>query len=132
MLNKYDFYYYTKKCLAVRIFKSQTRNVSSIYFLSPLKTWVEMLEKKIKNHKIKKYCKDYISRGYIGILQIKHFSNFQNLIREIFYYFYYRPKNLYNVSYIALIIYCILVPKKMSLLFTDFVKSKILSKFIKI
>lgn len=131
ILNKYDFFYYTKKCLAVRIFKSQTRNVSSIYELSPLKTWVEMLQKNIENKKVKNFCINHICRGYVGLLQIKHFSNFKNLIREIFYYIFYRPKNCLNIFFIILIIYCFLIPKNASLMFIDFFKSSILSRIIK-
>lgn len=131
ILNKYDFFYYTKKCLAVRIFKSQTRNVSSIYFLSPLKTWVLMIKKSIKDEKVKNFCQDYICRGFIGVLQIKHFSTFANLLREIFYYISYRPKNIFNIFFIILIIYCLLMPKRISLYIVDYFKSVINSAIIK-
>ncbi len=118
--------------LAVRIASSQTRSLSSIYNRSPILSWKEMMdniyfEKKYKN--IKKYLiNNFVAKNFVGLVQIKNYSTFKNLLREIYYLIKFNPKNLLDIRFWFFSLGCIIIPSKILIPLVDWYKDKIYSK----
>lgn len=118
--------------LAVRISSSQTRSLSSIYNKSPILSWKEMIDnvysgnkyKKIKNYLIQ----NFIAMNYVGLVQIKNYSYYKNLIREIYYLIKFRPLNLINLYFWFFSLGCLITPPKILIPLVDWYKNKINSK----
>jgi glycosyltransferase involved in cell wall biosynthesis len=120
--------------VAVRIFSSQARFKSSIYEPSVTETWMTMfktifVEKKL--FEIRKNCLDYVLRCYVGFVQIKNFSSYKNLFREIFIFIKYRWVNILNIKFWFYSILCILTPRYLLIKIVDGYKNTILSKLIR-
>ena len=128
----YDICFYRHQNIAVRVEKSQTRHISKIYNISPTLTWVNMYKKIFKdNNKMYKWgLKHICSTNHVGLLQIKNYSTYKILINEIFILVRYWPKNILNIFFWSIVIYCLIVPKKISRIIVDWTKENILSKHI--
>ena len=122
--------------IAVRIASSQTRSLSSIYTKSPLLSWVEMVksvyhEKKYQN--IKKYLiKDFITKNYVGLVQLRNYAKYRYFIREIWYLIKYNWTNLFQPSFWFFSLGCILTPASILIPLVDWYKNKIYSQSLKI
>jgi glycosyltransferase involved in cell wall biosynthesis len=120
--------------VAVRIYSSQTRNVSKIYQKSPLQSWVEMVNIIYPENKfllVKKVRIKQISSHYLGLLQIKNFATYKQLLREIFIHVKYYPLSLLRPDFWIIGLAVLIVPKKIVLWLTDNFKNKIMAKFLK-
>lgn len=121
--------------IAVRISSSQTRSLSSIYEKSPLLSWVEMVkniffEKKYLS--IQKYLiKDFITKNYVGLVQIRNYAKYKYLIREIWYLLKFNSKNIFNPKFWFFSIGCLITPAFILIPMVDLYKNKIYSKLIK-
>lgn len=121
--------------IAVRIASSQTRSLSSIYNKSPMQSWVEMFENifsetKFKN--IKNICiRNFVAKNYVGLVQIKNYSYFKYLLREIFYLIKYRPINLFNPIFWFFSIGTVIAPPSILIPLVDWYKNTLYSQAIK-
>lgn len=78
--------------VAVGIYQSQCRLKPSIYEPSPVQTWIEVFEKTLpekKFAKVRKICQDYGAQNYVGLVQIKNYGRFRDLIEEVFVHLKY-------------------------------------------
>lgn len=120
--------------IAVRIASSQTRSLSSIYNKSPLTSWIQMVQtiySRSKFQKIQKYLiKDFITKNYVGLIQIRNYTRYQYLIREIWYLIKFNPSNLFLFQFWFFSFGCLTIPPKILIPLVDFYKNKILSKSI--
>lgn len=121
--------------IAVRIASSQTRSLSSIYNKSPLLSWVEMVKNiffEKKYQKVKKYLiKDFITKNYVGLVQIKNYSKFKYLLREIWYLIKFNYLNLFNPIFWFFSFGCIIIPPSILIPMVDSYKNKIYSQSLK-
>lgn len=121
--------------IAVRIASSQTRSLSSIYDKSPLLSWIEMVKSifyEKKYQRVQKYLiKDFITKNYVGLVQIKNYSHFKYLLREIWYLIKFNYQNLINPIFWFFSIGCIAVPPFILIPMVDSYKNKIYSQSLK-
>lgn len=134
ILKKHPVVFLKDYNIAVRIASSQTRSLSSIYNKSPLLSWVEMVKSiysEKKYQKVQKYLiKDFIAKNFIGLVQIKNYSTFKNLIREIIYLVKFKPSNLFDLRFWFFSIGCITIPAKLLISMVDIYKNVFNSKII--
>ncbi len=129
----HEICFYKQQNVAVRIEKSQTRHISKIYNISPTLTWIKMYKSIFKNN-LKLYrwgLKHICTTNHVGLLQIKNYSTFKILINEIFILIKYWPKNIFNIFFLSIVIYCFAVPKNISRKSVDWIKKNILFNNIK-
>jgi len=118
--------------IAVRIASSQTRSLSSIYNKSPLLSWVEMVksifcEKKYQN--VQKYLiKDFITKNYVGLVQLRNYARYKYFLREIWYLIKFNYSNLLNPIFWFFSFGCIITPPFILIPMVDNYKNKIYSK----
>ena len=117
--------------VAVSIFNSQSRNISSIYDDSPTIQWLRMFETIFNDPKfrrIKKFCKKHLLTNFEGLIQLKNFANKGVLEKEIFILLRYRLKNIFNIKYLIFSTVSLITPRKFLIKITDWYKRKILSQ----
>jgi len=121
--------------VAVRIPSSQCRFKSSIYDVSPVESWVRMFkniysEPEYKNVR-EQGIKFITTTNFVGLIQIKNYSPFRNLLREIFLLVKYYPKNIFNPKFWFFSLGTVVVPRKLLIWLVDNYKEKFLSKKLK-
>ncbi|MGI5841378.1 MAG: glycosyltransferase family 2 protein [Patescibacteria group bacterium] len=117
--------------IAVQIKTSQTRFVSKIYEISPTKTWMEMLSKVFKDRKYKQQLilsQNHMAQNYIGLIQLKNYSTYRILIKEIIFLLLYRPLNFLSCKFYLYSLLTLIVPSRLLIRLTDYFKEKINSK----
>jgi hypothetical protein len=118
--------------IAVRINSSQTRSLSSIYNKSPLLSWVEMIQtiySSKKHQKIQKYLiNDFITKNYIGLIQLRNYAKYKYLLREIWYLIKFNWKNLFSLQFWFFSFGCIITPTSILIPLVDWYKNKIYSQ----
>ncbi|MFA5828043.1 MAG: glycosyltransferase [Candidatus Shapirobacteria bacterium] len=118
--------------IAVRISSSQTRSLSSIYDKSPLLSWIEMVKSVYSEkeyHPVQKYLiKNFITKNYIGLVQIRNYAKYRYLIREIWYLIKFNPHNLLNPLFWFFSIGCIISPPFLLIPMVEWYKEAIYSK----
>ena len=121
--------------IAVRITSSQTRSLSSIYEKSPLLSWIEMvksvyLEKKYQ--KVQKYLiKDFITKNYVGLVQLRNYAKYKYLLREIWYLIKFNCSNIFSPSFWFFSLGCIITPAPVLICMVDWYKNKIYSQSLR-
>jgi len=131
---KYKVVYLKDYTVAVRISSSQTRFKSSIYDISPTESWVKMFNivyRGKRYEKVRETGIEQMATNFIGLVQIKNYSTFKNLIREIFILLKLRPFSLLDPKFWFFSLGTILVPRKMLIWLVDNYKNKILSRKLK-
>jgi len=118
--------------IAVRIASSQTRSLSSIYNKSPLLSWVQMVKSIFVGKKylsIKKYLiKDFITKNYVGLIQLRNYARYKYFLREIWYLIKFNYLNLLNPAFWFFSLGCIIIPPSVLIPMVDNYKNKIYSK----
>jgi len=120
--------------VAVRIASSQTRFKSSIYDISPTESWVKMFNTVYQGKKyeeVKKAGIEQIVKNFVGLVQLKNYSTFKNLLREIFILLKLRPANLLDPKFWFFSLGTILIPRKLLISLVDNYKNKILLRRLK-
>ena len=121
--------------IAVRIASSQTRSLSSIYEKSPLLSWVEMVKSvysEKKYQKVQKYLiKNFITKNYVGLVQLRNYAKYKYFLREIWYLIKFNWLNIFNPSFWFFSLGCIITPPKILIPMVDWHKNKIYSKYLK-
>lgn len=119
--------------VAVRIATSQSR--SPIYDRSPIQSWVDMFnnvffEPEFK--KIKERCiKDFVAVNYVGLLQIRNYSKYQYLWREIYLLLKYRWQNFFKIPFWFFSLGCIVMPPFLLIPMVDWYKNNVNTKLLK-
>ena len=131
IIKKYKAVYLNDYIVAVRTEGSQCIHVSSIYEVSPLKSWVDMFnnifnDKKYDN--LRKLLINDSSKKIEGILQIKNFGKTKYYLREIMIYVKYRPKNLLSVKFWTYVLGSLTIPKRLLIKLISWYKNNILAK----
>lgn len=122
--------------LAVRIGYNDIRQKGSMaYEISPTKRWIDMLNELFYEEEYQEF-KDYfikkvIASNYIGLVQIKCYSRFKFLLKEIWYLLRCKWLNIFNLKFWFFSLGCIVVPKPFLIRMVDWYKNKINSKLIK-
>ena len=124
-------YFFKDYTIAVRTSSSQTRFLSSIYNPSPTKTWMEMFnnifsEKKFE--RMKKIGINFMGQNYVGLVQIKNYGYYKDLITDIYYLMKYRPKNLINIKFWFYVLGTIFIPRLILRKMVDYYKLKVKNK----
>ena len=118
--------------IAVRIASSQTRKLSSIYEKSPLLSWLEMVKKiypEKKYQKIQKILiKNFITKNYVGLVQLRNYAKYKYLIREIFYLVKFNWHNLFSLQFWFFSLGSLLTPSFILIPLVDWYKNNLYSK----
>ena len=135
ILKKHPIVFLKDYNLAVRIRSSQSRQVSGIYAKSPIQSWIDFfdnvfLETEFK--KLREYCiQNYVAKNYVGLVQIRNYSKYRYVLREIGYLLKYRWQNIYNYKFWFFSLGCLLMPPFLLIPLVDWYKSSINSKKLK-
>ncbi len=118
--------------IAVRIASSQTRTVSSIYNKSPLLSWIEMVKSIFSEEKYKEIQKflinDFITKNYIGLVQLRNYAKFKYFLREIWYLIVFNYHNLISFKFWFYSLGTFITPSFILIPLVDWYKNKINSK----
>ncbi|MEI6125702.1 MAG: glycosyltransferase [Pseudomonadota bacterium] len=121
--------------VAVRIASSQCRFVSSIYNKSPILSWFELFENVFNDEKFNKFregmIKKFVAINYVGLIQIRNYSTYKNLLREIYYLIKFRNKNLVDFRFWFFSLGTMLVPSIILIPMIEVFKNKINSLRLK-
>jgi len=132
ILKKHPVVFLKDYAVAVRIDSSQTRSVSSIYEKSPIESWVQMYQRIFPEKQFEKlrryFILHYVAVNYLGLLQIRNYSTFNNFTREVYYLIKYRPINLITPFFILIVLICIFIPPILLIKIVDVYKREILSR----
>lgn len=131
---KYKVVYLKDYTVAARITSSQTRFKSSIYDISPTESWVKMFNTVYKEEKYREVRNagiEQMAKNFVGLVQLKNYSTFNNLIREIFILLKSRPINLLDLRFWFFSLGTILVPRRILIWLVDDYKRKFLSRRLK-
>jgi len=119
--------------VAVRIATSQSR--SPIYDRSPIQSWVDMFNNVFfepEYKEIREKCiKDFVAVNYVGLLQIRNYSQYRHLLREIYLLIKYRWQNLFNLSFWFFSSGCIVLPPFLLIPMVDWYKNNVNTKLLK-
>lgn len=121
--------------IAVRITSSQTRNLSSIYNKSPLLSWIEMIKSIFSEKKyqtIQKYLiKDFITKNYVGLVQLRNYAKYKFFLREIWYLLKFNWTNIFQPAFWFFSFGCLITPASLLIPMVDWYKNKIYSQSLK-
>ena len=119
--------------VAVRIASSQTRFKSSIYDISPTASWVQMFNTVYRGEKYRQVREtgiEQMATNFVGLLQLKNFSTFKNILREVIIMVKLRPCNLLSSKFWFFGLGAILVPRRILLWLVDNYKSTVLARVL--
>lgn len=128
---KHQIVFLKSYTVAVRIASSQTRFKSSIYDLSPARTWVEMFRTVYPGEQfaeVRRVGIEQVATNFVGLVQLKNYSTFKNLLREIIILLKLRPRNLLSPEFWFFSLGTVLVPRKVLIWLVDNYKRKVLSR----
>lgn len=120
--------------VAVGIKESQTRNVPSIYDLSPTESWLKMYRTVFRGDKFRmqrKWGVECITSNYVGLVQLKNFAKSGCFTREVLILIKHQPKNLCNLRFLALTVLVFITPKFILIRLVDWYKRIILARRLK-
>jgi glycosyltransferase involved in cell wall biosynthesis len=129
ILKKHPVVFLKDFTVAVRIRTSQSRHVSSIYDKSPMKSWIDMYQEVFSEERFRqlrdRLVKDEVAINHVGLVQIRNYSTYRNLLREIGNLVKYRRRNLISPSFWFFSIGCMLMPPSLLIPIVDWYKNHI-------
>ena len=126
-----DCYFFPEDTIAVRMSSSQTTFLSSIYNPSPTLTWVWLIKDIFKNEEyLKNIFLEEFTTNYLGLVQIKNYGYFKDLLSDIYYLVKNRPLNLINPKFWFFVLGVTLIPRKVLINLVSMYKNKILKNEI--
>jgi glycosyltransferase involved in cell wall biosynthesis len=132
IMKKHPIVFLKDFTVAVRIGTSQCRHVSSIYNKSPNQSWVEMFETVFREPEFSELrrmlIRDYIGTAYIGFIQLRNYSTYRNLLREIGIAIRCRPMNLLSPTFWFFALGCMATPPFLLIPLVDWYKNHIHAK----
>jgi glycosyltransferase involved in cell wall biosynthesis len=114
--------------VAVRTSSSQTRFLSSIYNPSPTETWVKMFNEVFPEEKYKSIRTigiDHMTQHFVGLVQIKNYGYYKDLIADIGSFIKYRKANIFSVRFWFFVFCCLIIPRFILRYGVDFYKNVI-------
>lgn len=120
--------------IAVRIKSSQSRNVKSVYKRSPTFSWIQMFDSIFSDdrfQRVGRIGKTYMLRHFVGLVQIRNYSTYKNLVKEIYVFIVYKPQNLLELRFWFYSLLCLLTPRFLLQHITDAYKEFVLGPIIK-
>lgn len=119
--------------VAVRIRTSQSR--SPIYDRSPMQSWVDMFNNVFfepEYKKIKEKCiKEFVAVNYVGLVQIRNYTKYRYLLREIGYLIKYRWYNIFSPAFWFFGLGCIIMPPFLFIPMVNWYKNNVNAKLLK-
>jgi len=124
VLSRQTVRFLTSYSIAVRISSSQARNINTIYSESPVASWLRISQMFTSNSLARKVARDFVCRNYIGLLQIRNYSErpIRYVLRESKMLLQYRWMNLFSVSFWLLSISCLVLPRSILRKLVDLLK----------
>ena len=125
LINKYMF--------AGTIHTNQSR-LKKAFIKSPIDEWIRLCKeiKILGMGKISDYLiKELVARNFVGLIQIKIFSNYISLVNEIKRLIKYNIYNLLNIKFIFYSLLCIIFPKIIVSTISNFYKFQLSKFFLK-
>jgi hypothetical protein len=127
-----DCYFFDEDTIAVRMSSSQTTFLSSIYNPSPTLTWVLFSEEVFKdNNYLKNIFINEFTQNYLGLVQIKNYGYYRDLLADIYYLIIFRPQNLLNLKFWFFVLGVLLIPRKILIYMVNVFKNKFNKYFLK-
>jgi len=124
-------YFFDYDTIAVRMSSSQTTFLSSIYSPAPTFTWVVFINEIFNNEpRLKQIFLDNFTTNYLGLVQIKNYGYFKDLLWDIFYLVKFRPQNLISPKFWVFALGTILIPRKTLIFLVSWYKKTILKNSI--
>lgn len=121
--------------VAVRIGGSQTRTISSIYDTSPMKSWVDMFNAVFYEPEfiaLRDFMiKNFVAVNYVGLVQIRNYSRYKYLLKEVWYLLKYRWQNLFSFQFWFFSLGCLIIPPILLIPLVDWYKNKVISGSLK-
>jgi len=114
------------------IHNNQSR-LKKAYISSPMDEWIRLCKqiKILGMEKISSYLiKEFVAKNFVGLIQIKIFSDYLSLINEIKKLINYNNFNLLNIKFIFYSSLCMIFPKTIVSLISDFYKFQFSKLFI--
>jgi glycosyltransferase involved in cell wall biosynthesis len=129
ILKKHPVVFLSGYTLAVQIRTSQCRAVSSIYEKSPVQSWVDMYNTVFNEPEYetlrKRLIRDHAATNYMGLVQLRNYSRFPNLLREIGVLVRNRPMNLVSPAFWFFSLGTIIMPPCLLIPLVDWFKKRI-------
>lgn len=119
--------------VAVGIFDSQTRHVSSIYDQSPLYSWIKMFQSVFAgeaNRKYRNWGIEHIAGHYVGLIQLKNYAKKGVLEKEIIIMVRYHWQNIFHPKFWFYSLMALIVPRRLLRFLTDWYKAEFNSRMI--
>jgi glycosyltransferase involved in cell wall biosynthesis len=119
--------------VAVRINESMCRHSPEIYLKSPTKSWEEMFRTVFPGqrfHRVRSYGIDLMAAHCEGLVQIRSYGTFAQVIREIWIQIRSRPANFLSFKYLVYSALVLFFPRVFIIFLTEWYKRKILAKSI--
>lgn len=120
--------------VAVRIRSSQTRHKSEIYSPPPLLTWVELVNSVFGDREflqVNRTLMRFLGRSnHVDLIQIRNYSTWGTLFREILMFIRLRPMNAVDIRFIMVVAVCVVVPRRQLRALVDAYKIHFLSRVI--
>lgn len=117
--------------VAVRRYTSQTRNDPRIYEVSPTQSWIDMINAVFpeREYRLTRHlCLKIVAQNFVGLVQIKNFSTFKNLIREYtIMVMHYRP-NLLNPIFWVFVLGTLFLPRRLLLPLVDWYSDRVVPR----
>lgn len=135
ILKKHPIVFLKDYNLAVRIRSSQSRTISSIYDKSPIESWVDFANNIFGEKGFEKFrqyfIKNYVAKNYVGLVQIRNYTRYRYLWREIWYLLKYRWQNIWSPGFWFFSLGCAIMPSFLLIPLVDWYKNKIKSRKFK-
>jgi glycosyltransferase involved in cell wall biosynthesis len=132
ILKQHSVIFLSGYTLAVQIRTSQCRSVSSIYEKSPVQSWVDMYTTVFNEseHEAlrKRLIRDHAATNYVGLVQLRNYSRFPNLLREIGVLIRNRPMNLVSPAFWFFSLGTVIMPPCLLIPLVDWFKKRIHSR----
>lgn len=121
--------------LAVRIANNGSMN-PSVYKNSPMEVWKSAIDNSFPEKRfngLREFIlKNFIAVNYVGLIQIKNYGTYKQLLREINLLIKYRIKNLITPKFYFFTLISLVIPPSILIKIVKFYKKTINSKNIKI
>jgi len=123
--------------IAVRVSSSQCISEKGIYDISPVWSWLKVVDVVFSDSRFKKINLDikkkFVCSNWIGLFQIRNYSKkpYRYIFREYWLMLKTQPLNLINPLFVMTMALCIFTPKKFLIVIVNSIKNNISSKFVK-
>lgn len=133
MLKISDAYILKDNVVAIRMAFSGSK-ISSVYINSPMMSWLKLIQNTFREQKyvnlVSFLIYNFIANNYVGLIQIKNYGTYPQLLREIWLLIKLKPDNLLNFKFWSYVFITMFTPREVLRWFTNWYKNKINSKFV--